>query len=199
MEEIPVKHKTPVGLAAVPIWAVLLGALALVSLIGFILMMRHRSADKTDESVAVVTNGCAADSECGDKQLCLSSSCVEIKAGLADCSVAQVHFATDGAEIRAEDKPGVARMARCLRADQSMKLTIAGNADERGPADHNVELGEKRAMAVARALQAEGVSSKQLSIVSYGDNHPLCLDSDKECWAKNRRASLTPQAAPTPQ
>lgn len=196
MEEIPVKQKAPV--AVIPIWALVLGVVALASLIGFILMMRHRAAaNNTEESVAVVTHGaqCSEDSQCGDRQLCLSSTCMEIKSGLADCTIAQVHFATDGADIRAEDKAGVARMARCLKADQSIKLTIAGNADERGPSDHNVELGEQRAMAVARALQAQGVSSKQLSVVSYGDNHPLCVESDKECWAKNRRASLTPQVA----
>lgn len=195
MDEIPVKRKQA---AVVPIWAWVLGALALLGIIGAIVGMRSCSS-KTVENTAVVSppvGQCVGDGECGEKQLCISAACVDIKAGLADCASAQVHFATDSAEIKAEDKNGVMRMARCLKADQSMKLAIAGNADERGPAEHNAELGEKRAMSVAQALTAQGVSAKQLSVVSYGENYPLCVDSDKECWAKNRRTSLTPTSAP---
>jgi len=200
MEEIPVRHK-PSGLAVLPVWAWAVGALALAALIGLVVGLRQCAATKSVENVVIVSPGaqCAGDSECGDKQLCMSALCIDIKAGLAECAMAQVHFNTDSAEIRSEDLPGVVRMSRCLKADQSMKLAIAGNADERGPAEHNVELGEKRAMTVARALQAQGVSATQLSVVSYGDNHPLCLESDKDCWAKNRRASLTPQVAPAPR
>ena len=196
MDEIPVKHKQAV---VVPIWAWILGALALLGIIGAVVGMRSCSSGKTTETTTVVSppiGQCAGDSECGEKQLCLSAACVEIKAGLAECANTQVHFATDSAEIPADDKVTIMRMARCLKADQTMKLAIAGNADERGKAEHNAELGEKRAMAVARTLTAQGVSAKQLSVVNYGENYPLCLDSDQECWAKNRRTSLTPTAAP---
>lgn len=194
MEEIPVKHKKA---AVIPIWAWILGALALVGIIVAAVALRGGTKTAETTTVASAPSGqCAGDSECGEKQLCISAACVEIKAGLADCANAQVHFATDSADVRDEDKPGVMRMARCLKADQTMKLTIAGNADERGAAEHNAELGEKRAMAVARTLTAQGVSAKQLSVVNYGENYPLCVDSDKDCWAKNRRTSLTPTAAP---
>jgi len=202
MEEIPVRHKVPAaGLAVVPIWAWVLAALALFGVIGLMVGLRQCASSRSVDRVVVITPsaGCAGDSECGDKQLCMNAACVEIMAGLADCAKAQVHFDTDSAEIKAADQVAVLRMARCLKADLSMKLAIAGNADERGPAEHNAELGEKRAMAVARSLQAQGVSGKQLSVVSYGENYQLCVDSDKECWAKNRRASLTPQAGPAPR
>ena len=197
MDEIPVKHKTgPV----IPIWAWILGALALLGIIGAVVGMRSCASNKTAENTVVVSPSgqCAGDSECGEKQLCISAACVEIKAGLADCSNAEVHFATNSAEVAADHKGGIMRMARCLKADQTMKLAIAGNADERGAADHNAELAEKRAMAVARSLEAQGVSAKQLSVVSYGENYPLCVESDKDCWAKNRRTSLTPTTAPAP-
>jgi peptidoglycan-associated lipoprotein len=199
MKEIPVRHKLSLaGLVVVPIWAWVLGAFALAGVIGLVVGVRQYNANRTVENTIVVSPSpqCAGDSECADKQLCMSAACVEIKAGLADCVMAQVYFNTDSAEIRAEDSPAVLRMARCLKADQSMKLAIAGNADERGTDEHNAELGEKRAMAVARTLQAQEVSAKQLSVVSYGDNYPLCLHSDQDCWRKNRRASLTPQAMP---
>ena len=196
MDEIPVKHKQPL---LVPIWAWVLGALALLGITGLVIGSRSCGKDKTAENpivVAAASGACKGDDECGDKQLCINATCTVIAAGIADCASAQVHFSTDSAELREEDRPGIQRMARCLKADQSIKLTIAGNADERGNAEHNAELGESRAMAVARTLTAQGVSPRQLSVVSYGENYPLCVDSDKECWAKNRRTSLTPRATP---
>ena len=195
MDEIPVKHRAPM----VPIWVWALGALALLGLAGLVIGIRSCGTDKAAESTPVAAPApgpCKADEECGDKQLCLNALCTEIIAGIAECANAQVHFSTDSAELREEEKAGLRRMARCLKADQSMKLAIAGNADERGNAEHNAELGEKRAMAVARTLTAQGVSPRQLSVVSYGENNPLCVESDKDCWAKNRRTSLTPKAAP---
>lgn len=195
MDEIPVKRKEPM----VPLWAWVLGALALLGLTGLVVGIRSCGTDKAAENTSVAAptiSHCKADQECGDKQLCLNALCTEIIAGIAECANAQVHFSTDSAELREEDQPGIRRMARCLKADQTMKLAIAGNADERGNAEHNAELGEKRAMAVARTLTAQGVSPRQLSVVSYGENYPLCVESDRDCWAKNRRTSLTPKAAP---
>jgi peptidoglycan-associated lipoprotein len=196
MVEIPVKHKVPAaGLAAVPSWAWVVGAVAIVGIVGLGVGLQECGANKVADNTMVTTlkAGCTADSECSDSQLCVSTACVDIKAGLANCVTAQVHFDTDAAVLRDVDKPEVGRMARCLKADQSIKLVIAGSADERGLSDHNAELGEKRAMAVATTLQAQGVSSTQLRVVSYGENYQLCQDSDRACWARNRQASLTPQ------
>jgi len=193
MQEIEVRHKVAFfdrsNLSAV----LILGVVILAS-IGMILGLRQCTAR---DKVAVVTapsGGCAGDGDCRDRQLCISAACVDIKPGLAECTEVQVHFTTDSAEIGAADKVAVERMARCLKADQSMKLVISGSTDERGSAAHNSELGEKRAMAVARTLQQQGVSAKQLSVVSYGEHYPLCAESDRDCWAKNRQASLTPSA-----
>jgi len=192
MEEIPVRHKTATGLVLVPGWSWVVGALATIAIIGLFIGVRMRAGRQTFQPAVVWAPvvHCAIDSECGDKQLCVSSTCAEIGAGLAGCAQAEVHFDTDSAELRSQDQQTVLRMARCLKADQSMKLAIAGNADARGSAEHNAELAEKRAMAVALALQKQGVSGNQLSGVSYGDNRPLCLDSDKDCWAKNQQAAL---------
>lgn len=110
-----------------------------------------------------------------------------------DWAATRVHFDTDSAQIRAVDHAALNRTARCLKGSTSTRLTIEGGADERGPEQHNAELAEKRAMAVARYLQERGVSGDQLKVVSYGDNKPLCLESDKECWARNRQAALKPQ------
>src|SRR5437016_2668132 len=80
-------------------------------------------------------------------------------AATADCTAVQVHFATDSSVIPDADQGQLTRMAQCLKTNQSMKLTIAGTTDERGTPEHNAELGEKRAMAVAHALSGLGVST----------------------------------------
>ncbi len=190
MTEIPVKHRIKaLDRRFLPLWAL---AVVLI-VVGLVLGLRHNESKQSADSAPAVNRPCGDDGDCGDRQLCLSAACVEIKPGLPECAEIQVHFNTDSAEIREADKPAVLRLARCLKADQAMKLAVVGAADERGSAQHNLELGEERAMAVAKILQQTGVSRQQLSIASYGENRPLCLESDRDCWAQNRQASLVPR------
>jgi outer membrane protein OmpA-like peptidoglycan-associated protein len=199
MADIPVERKK-----ALPVWLLPLIGLAVLGLALFIWQYAGKSDNRAVVPAPTDTVGpaagavagakaCSGDAECADKQLCLAAACTDIKAGLAECASVNVHFDTASAEIRDSDKPAIVRMSRCLNADQAMKLTIEGTADERGPADKNYELGEKRAMSVARALTQQGVKGEQLKVVSYGDSYQLCGDSDAECWAKNRQAALKPK------
>jgi outer membrane protein OmpA-like peptidoglycan-associated protein len=195
MQEIEVRHKVAFFDRS-KLSALLILGVAILGSVGVMLAVRQCGAkDHIAGAPAPGTSaGCGDDGDCRDRQLCVSAACVDIQPGIKECTEVQVHFNTDSADIGAADKAAVARMARCLKADQSMKLVISGSTDERGSAAHNSELGEKRAMAVARTLQQQGVSSQQLSIVSYGEHSPLCLESDRDCWAKNRQAALTPSA-----
>jgi peptidoglycan-associated lipoprotein len=136
---------------------------------------------------------CTADTDCGDKQLCIRGSCVDISLGLAECREMRAHFGFNDANVQSEDKQGLERIARCLRADQVIHVTIEGNADERGTEEYNLHLGDKRATAIARYLEGLGVSETQLKTVSYGKDNPLCREHDEACWAKNRRASVKPK------
>ena len=138
------------------------------------------SADKT----------CASDLDCGAKQLCLNNRCVDITPGLAECNNVRVHFAFNSSEIDESDKPGLDRAARCLKAEQAMHVTVAGNADERGTEEYNMALGDRRARTVADYLKALGASEPQLKTISYGKEQPICSDHDEACWARNRRADL---------
>ncbi|MEZ9526138.1 peptidoglycan-associated lipoprotein Pal [Enterovibrio norvegicus] len=80
--------------------------------------------------------------------------------------------------------------AEFLRANDSIKVVVEGHADERGTPEYNIALGERRASAVAKYLQALGVPASQISIVSYGEEKPLVLGQGEEAYAKNRRAVL---------
>lgn len=136
------------------------------------------------------TRTCSDDSGCDDRQLCVRSACVDISAGLAECGNMRVHFDTDSADLRDEDKQSLNRVARCLKADQSLRIAIEGNADQRGSTEHNLQLGDRRATSVASYLATLGVSEAQLRTVSYGEDNPLCVDKDEGCYSKNRRASI---------
>jgi peptidoglycan-associated lipoprotein len=133
---------------------------------------------------------CSRDLDCNDGQLCIRSACVDISPGLAECSGVRVHFAFNSAEIDESDKPGLDRAARCMKAEQALHVTVAGNADERGTEEYNLALGDRRAHTVADYLKALGASDAQLKTLSYGKEQPLCTDHDEACWARNRRADL---------
>ncbi len=144
-----------------------------------------------------VAPGCSSERDCRDGQLCIRSNCVDISLGLAECQMCRVHFGFNAIDFEPESKDDLARIARCLRADQALRLNIEGNADERGTEEYNLQLGSKRASSVENYLLALGVTPSQVKTVSYGENKPLCSVQDEECWAKNRRASVKPTENPT--
>lgn len=80
--------------------------------------------------------------------------------------------------------------ATFLNANSDVKVLIEGHADERGTPEYNIALGERRAKAVVTYLENMGVSSNQLSVVSYGEEKPMVKDRTEEAFSKNRRAVI---------
>ncbi|HEY4087762.1 MAG TPA: OmpA family protein [Bryobacteraceae bacterium] len=76
----------------------------------------------------------------------------------------------------------------------SQKLIVEGDTDERGSAEYNLALGDKRAHSAEQFLISMGIPQNQLTVVSYGKERPVCEEHDESCWQKNRRAHIT--AAP---
>ena len=76
----------------------------------------------------------------------------------------------------------------------SQKLVIEGHADERGSAEYNMALGDKRAQAAEEFLTTMGIPQTQLTVISYGKERPVCTDQSEQCYQRNRRAHVT--AAP---
>ncbi|ENM5732056.1 peptidoglycan-associated lipoprotein Pal [Vibrio mimicus] len=101
-----------------------------------------------------------------------------------------IYFAFDNATIASDYEAMLAAHAAYLVKNPSLKVTIEGHADERGTPEYNIALGERRAQAVAKYLEALGVQSGQVSIVSYGEEKPLVLGQSEDAYAKNRRAVL---------
>ena len=101
-----------------------------------------------------------------------------------------VYFDLDQDVLRPEFQEVVGCHAKYLRDRPSSRMTLEGNADERGSREYNLGLGERRGNSVSSAVQANGGSGSQITVVSYGEERPTCTDSSEECWAKNRRVEI---------
>ena len=101
-----------------------------------------------------------------------------------------VYFDFDQDALRPEFQSAMACHAKYLRDRPSSRMTLEGNADERGSREYNLGLGERRGNAVSSALQANGGSGSQITVVSYGEERPTCTASNEDCWAKNRRVEI---------
>jgi outer membrane protein OmpA-like peptidoglycan-associated protein len=145
---------------------------------------------KTHEPAA--PSGCSLDENCDVKQLCIRKVCTDIVSSLAECAAVRVHFEKDSTELSQDTRQSLMRVSRCLKNDQKLTVSIAGNADNSGSQGYNRELGDRRANSVADFLLAQGVSQNQLRAISFGEELPLCWTQNEECMAKNRRVAIKP-------
>ncbi|KGK57917.1 peptidoglycan-associated lipoprotein [Xanthomonas arboricola] len=101
-----------------------------------------------------------------------------------------VYFDLDQDSLKPEFQAIMACHAKYLRDRPSSRITLQGNADERGSREYNMGLGERRGNAVSSALQAAGGSASQLTVVSYGEERPVCTETSESCWSQNRRVEI---------
>jgi peptidoglycan-associated lipoprotein len=106
--------------------------------------------------------------------------------------VQDLHFEYDKSEIIPADQATLQSDAAALKTifqtDPSFIVTIEGHCDERGSAEYNIGLGDKRASATKDALVGLGVPGDKLKTISYGKERPLCTDPTEDCYQRNRRA-----------
>ena len=101
-----------------------------------------------------------------------------------------VYFDFDQDTLRPEFQAIMACHAKYLNDQPGSRVTLEGNADERGTREYNLGLGERRGNAVSVALQGAGGSASQITVVSYGEERPTCNDSMESCWSRNRRVEI---------
>ncbi len=102
---------------------------------------------------------------------------------------APVHFGYDSYTVGGAEQSKVGAVAAALKGSSS-SLIIAGFTDERGTAEYNRGLGERRAQAVRQSLIEKGVSAGQIQTVSFGSEMAVDSASNDSAWAKNRRAEF---------
>lgn len=101
-----------------------------------------------------------------------------------------IYFEFDRSNVRSQFRPIIEAHAAYLRANASARVILEGHADERGSREYNLGLGERRGDSVADVLRANRVSSDQIEVVSYGEERPVCRESNEECWQRNRRVEI---------
>ena len=109
-------------------------------------------------------------------------------ASLTRQGLLDTHFAFDRYDLTDETKATLQALSTFLSQNPGVTLAIEGHADERGTAEYNLALGEKRAQAVKDYLVNLGVTANRLSTVSYGEERPLDPGHTELAWAMNRRA-----------
>ncbi len=97
-------------------------------------------------------------------------------------------FDYDRYEIRPDARQALDAVASWLNSHKDAQVLIEGHCDERGTNEYNLALGERRAKAARDYLVSRGISHIRISIVTYGEEKPICLEQDEECWQRNRRA-----------
>jgi peptidoglycan-associated lipoprotein len=99
-----------------------------------------------------------------------------------------VFFALDSFEVDGTGKQALDANAAILKKNPGWVITIEGHCDERGSAEYNLALGERRALAAKTYLLSLGVPADRLRTVSYGKEFPFDPGHDEGAWSKNRRA-----------
>ena len=99
-----------------------------------------------------------------------------------------IFFDFDKSNIRDDAKPNLAEDVQWLKTTPAAQITIEGHCDERGTAEYNLGLGERRAKAARDYLVAAGIDAKRLKMISFGKERPFVLGHDESAWRWNRRA-----------
>lgn len=99
-----------------------------------------------------------------------------------------VFFALDSSEVDQAGQQALNADAEILKKYAGWTITIEGHCDERGTAEYNLALGERRALAAKTYLVSLGIPADRLRIVSYGKEFPFDPGHDEAAWSKNRRA-----------
>ncbi len=114
------------------------------------------------------------------------------KAAPAAASFETVYFDFDKSELRQDAREVLSKNADILlKSTPDAKIKIEGHCDERGSAEYNLALGERRAKSALQYLLTLGVKADRLSVISYGKEKPAVEGHDEAAWAKNRRAEFT--------
>src|SRR2546428_173500 len=104
--------------------------------------------------------------------------------------VKPIYFDFDKYNIRPDDAKILEANAEWLKTNAEALVLIEGHCDQRGTAEYNLALGERRARAARDHLISSGISAERISIVSLGAEQPVCTEETEACWAKQRRANF---------
>ncbi len=157
-----------------PIWAWLLPLLLLLGILAYFLT-RHK-----DAPAVTTVNG-------------TPPPAATVASTSAFPDLGTVHFATDSADLTAEDKAVLDKAAGAMQSNPNVYLRLEGYTDSTGSDTHNLSLSERRAIAVADYLKAKGIQGKRLTGEGFGPANPTDTNNTAGGKADNRRVELFSQ------
>ncbi len=107
-----------------------------------------------------------------------------------DIIATRIHYDFDSYELKPQARAELQKIAEYMKKFKNLRLVIEGHCDERGTAEYNLALGERRSRAAYEFLILLGVESNRMQIISYGEERPLDPRSNETAWAQNRRAEF---------
>jgi len=139
---------------------------------------------------------CTSDSACGSGKACQAGKCVT--SGPVACpagggKLLPVFFGFNEAILTKDAQADLAKNAACIKDRGFTKITVEGNTDDRGTAEYNLQLGQRRAEAAKKFMVNLGVPAKAVKTVSFGKERPVCTEQVESCWSQNRRSDLVAQ------
>jgi peptidoglycan-associated lipoprotein len=102
--------------------------------------------------------------------------------------VRDVYFDYDMYDVRSDAVPVLQANADWLRAHPKANIVVEGHCDERGSAEYNLGLGDRRANSTRDYLLSLGISGNRIRTISYGKERPQCTEANEGCWQRNRRS-----------
>ncbi len=102
--------------------------------------------------------------------------------------IGDVYFEFDRYELQAEARNRLQKNAEFMKAHPEFVFSVEGHCDERGTNEYNLALGDRRASAAMAYMADLGVPESAAQTITYGEERPVCTQSNESCWWRNRRA-----------
>jgi peptidoglycan-associated lipoprotein len=101
-----------------------------------------------------------------------------------------VYFGFDESELTSEGRRRLDEKLAILQRHADVSLLVEGHADERGSDEYNLALSQRRAASAKRYLTYRGIAESRIEIAAFGEERPVCEESQESCWSMNRRAEF---------
>lgn len=103
---------------------------------------------------------------------------------------APVYFDYDSSELLPDARAALDAKVPLMTANAGLRIRVSGHADSRGSDEYNIALGQRRAAAVKRYMESQGIAADRVEITSYGEERPAVEGENEAAWAQNRRAEF---------
>lgn len=151
------------------------------------------TAQQAPAAPAVAPQSTAANAQGGavnQAQLDAEKLAAQVRQQQAELNASHVLFDFDDYRVKPDYTDMLQKQAQFMKAQGMDKLVLQGNSDERGGAEYNLALGQKRADAVRKALVLLGAPEDRIETISFGKEKPKATCHDESCWAENRRVDF---------